>query len=551
MQQKRAILYARVSGDDRQNVTSSISAQLDECRKYAAQRGYQVVDEVFEDPDKHTSGADWLPELDRVIRLAPNGTFDVLICHKVDRLARERYKHLGIKIELNSHNVAVEYAALQFDDSEEGRLLEGLVSEFAQYERAVITRRIQSGKLRSVASGNIMIGGSVAPYGYDMMVVNNKRTLVLNDGEAETVRLIFELYAIKLYSLYEVGKYLDDHKIPLPSKGNNHRLRSKRDNWSVGTISGLLDQETYIGTWYYRKTKQVKNPKTGKTQSKPRPKEEWFAVSVPAIVSQELFDVVQDRRKRNKLEKGRQRRYEYALGGMLQCGHCRNNMSGMTKTHKGVEYRYYKCHAHHLPKRYGFKCDNAQFAADRVEALVWSWIKSLLLEPETLRRVISEYQQEQRERIRPQLSMLESTQARLEELEGQKTRLIDAYSRGILSLDELASNKSTLDKEIGELTQAIGLLRAETEPQVLSAARIETIEGIAAEIRDGAILTDGNKETQRAIFQLLDVHVDLSFDGHQRWADIRCNFGSERYAVEYTSNYAKQHGCIITTRLPL
>jgi hypothetical protein len=41
--------------------------------------------------------------------------------------------------------------------------------------------------------------------------------------------------------------------------------------------------------------------------------------------------------------------------------------------------------------------------------------------------------------------MLESSQARLEELERQKTRVIDAYSKGILSLDELAQQKTGLD----------------------------------------------------------------------------------------------------------
>lgn len=92
---KRAILYARVSGDDRRNATSSIEGQLADCRKYAGQRGYSIVGEAFEEPDKNTSGADWLPELDRLIRLAPSGTYDVIICREVDPASPQSFQATG------------------------------------------------------------------------------------------------------------------------------------------------------------------------------------------------------------------------------------------------------------------------------------------------------------------------------------------------------------------------------------------------------------------------------------------------------------------------
>ena len=44
-----------------------------------------MVGEAVEEPNKATSGADWLPELERVVSLAPTGTFDVLVCREVDR----------------------------------------------------------------------------------------------------------------------------------------------------------------------------------------------------------------------------------------------------------------------------------------------------------------------------------------------------------------------------------------------------------------------------------------------------------------------------------
>lgn len=65
---------------------------------------------IFVSPEKHTSGADWLPELDKLIRLGPSHSFDVLICREVDRLARNRFKQLATEIELESQGVRVECA---------------------------------------------------------------------------------------------------------------------------------------------------------------------------------------------------------------------------------------------------------------------------------------------------------------------------------------------------------------------------------------------------------------------------------------------------------
>lgn len=548
---KRAILYARVSGSDSQNVTSSIDAQLTECRKYAGQRGYTIIDEAFEDPEKHTSGADWLPELDRLVKLAPSRTFDILICREVDRLARNRFKQLATEIELESHGVTVEYAIGQFADTDEGRLLKGLVSEFAEYERGKIRRRTHAGRLRSVEAGNVTIGGSGAPYGYTLEEVNGQRVLRINEVEAVVVRLIFEKYAVNGDSVYQLAEYLDNLAIPVPTKANNHKQTRKRSTWAVATIWRILDQETYLGRWHFRKTRCVKDANTGKTRNVPRPHEEWIQVSVPAIISEDLFEAVQRRRESNKRQRGHQRKYEYALGGMAQCGRCGTYMSGTTKTYKESEYSVYKCNAHHNPKWYGRNCDSVPYKVGIVDAAVWKWIKSLLWEPEVLRRTIEECQDQQRTSAQPHLSMLQSSQTRLGELESQKVRLIDAYTKGILSLDELASQKSALDKQIADLGQAVASLRAEAAPLLMSDEQIETIEARAAELRQGAALADDDIQAQREIFKLLGVNVVLNHEEKQRWADVTCLLSSTRCAVEYRIMDNMKHHCAIRTRLML
>ena len=98
-------------------------------------------------------------------------------------------------------------------------------------------------------------------------------------------------------------------------------------------------------------------------------------------------------------------------------------------------------------------------------------------------------------------------------VEAQRARRIKAYSKGVLSLDELASQKSSLDEEISNLTKAASLLRSETEPLLPTKDRIETIKGIANDMRKSVLEFGNDIHTKRAISQRPEVQVKLSYDG--------------------------------------
>lgn len=197
-------------------------------------------------------------------------------------------------------------------------------------------------------------------------------------------------------------------------------------------------------------------------------------------------------------------------------------MSGMTKVYKQNRWGYYKCNAYHLPKRYGFKCDNAQYKVEEVDAAVWGWVESILLSEDKLAEAFGRYQENQEEILRPQLAMLETNQAKLETLQLQKKRLITAYQRDVLSLDEFAEQKTHLDKELAELTAAVGLLEAEIKPQLLTKEDIDTVQVFASKIRKGIDLSVDDTESRREILRLLNTEVVLSVKDDEKWAEIAC-----------------------------
>lgn len=551
---KRAILYARVSGDDRKYATSGIDSQLTDCRRYAEGKGYEVKGEYFEAPDKQTSGADWLPELNKVLKLAHQRSFDVLIVREIDRLARNRFKQMSVENSLEAAGVVVEYAKGSYEDTAEGRLLKGLVGEFAEYEREKIRGRTIHGIERSVEKGNIKTGGCSTAYGYDIGQVNGRRTLVINIYEAEIVRLIFRLYVYERYSLARIADYLDDHNIPKPLKGAAHKanvLTGRNLGWSAGTLSGILGNEAYIGRWYYRKHKTIKHPKTGKRQHLPRPREEWIVVEVPPIIDPATFEAVKQRRERNKRELGKTRRFTYVLGGMITCGHCGANVSGWTHVEKYGTYSYYRCNRRAAKKRFRGTCALSFFPVKDVETAAWRWVKGILLEPERLAQAFADYQESTQETHAPTLRMIDANEGRAARLEQERERLKAAYRGGVIELEEFAQDRAAMDKEIANLRQAVQQLREELRPQMLTQEDIATIEEFAAVIREGADLTDGDPELQRKIYQKLNMQVSLLEQAGEKWADLVCILGHTRSVANYeTSSYTG--GCYrITARVPL
>ena len=548
---KRAILYARVSGDDRKYATSGIESQLADCRRYAAERGYTVVNEVYETPDKVTSGADWLPELDRVLKLAQGGAFDVLVVREIDRLARNRFKQMSVEIQLESSGARVEYVIGQFEESAEGRLLKGLMSEFAEYEREKIKERTVRGIIRSVEAGNVKTGGSTAPYGYDVATVDGRRVLVVNEEEAATVRLIFDLYVRQGVSMYAIVNYLSDRQVPKPGKGQNHKRNTQSAKWSLGSVHYILDNETYVGRWHYRKTRRGKTAQ-GTPRHAERPRDEWIEVRVPAIIEEVTFQAAQNQRELNKRQMGKQRKHFYLLGGMLKCGHCGRFASGATRTYKGKPLSYYECGVYHSAKRYDFKCDNTHsYRVEAVDRAAWEWVKAVHMSPTLLDEALAEYQAQQADAQKPRLQLIEATAARLEAAEQEKARLVKAYASGVLTLDEIATTKAELDRRLNDLTQTLATLRAELPATILSKDDADRIRSDAAELRKGVELADNDPAIQRRIFEQLLMECRLIYEDGRRWIEVACILGGDRIPTDFNTLQCTESRWTIRGRLPL
>ena len=153
----RCAIYARVSTDN-QRTQGTIQSQVDELRELAADRGFAVGAElVF--CDEGVSGATLVrPALERLRDTAAEGSFEVVLCHAPDRLARRYAYQVLLLEEFARAGVEIVFAL-------EGERAETPEGELLRQMQGMIAERTRRGRLHRARSGSAAVLGR-APYGY-------------------------------------------------------------------------------------------------------------------------------------------------------------------------------------------------------------------------------------------------------------------------------------------------------------------------------------------------------------------------------------------------
>src|ERR671921_897817 len=143
---RKAILYARVSTDEQARSGYSLAQQLEALRDYAAQEGYEVLEEVT---DPGQSGASLeRPGMERVRNLVAAGGVSVVLAQDRDRFSREPAYTYLLKREFEEYGTKIRALNDRGDDTPEGELTDGILDQLAKFERAKTAERTRRGKLQ-------------------------------------------------------------------------------------------------------------------------------------------------------------------------------------------------------------------------------------------------------------------------------------------------------------------------------------------------------------------------------------------------------------------
>jgi site-specific DNA recombinase len=236
---------------------------------------------------------------------------------------------------------------------------------------------------------------------------------------------------------------------------------------------------------------------------------------VPAIISEELFLVVQHQLDENrKRARARRRGATYLLQGLTVCGHCHYAYYGKkvsAAASKGKKpYAYYRCIGADAYRFGGQRiCDNPQVRTSRLDDLVWKEVVDVLQHPERLKK---EYERrldivEQNEKGKYDTTALERQKRQLEK---GKSRLIDSYAEGVIDKDDFEPKIGQLKIKRRQLECQIEECKQHTVSQFELFLVISHLEDFAATVNDRLDSIDFNtkREIIRALVKRVEIYKD-------------------------------------------
>jgi len=473
---KLAAAYARVS-TERQEQQETIASQLEALRRAAKDGGYDLPPE-FEFIDEGYSGARLdRPALDRLRDLVADGAVDVVLIYAPDRLARQYAYQVVVLDELKRAGCEVIFLNRAFSQNPEEQMLLQIQGVFAEYERALITERTRRGRLFAARQGRVNWGGT-PPYGYTCLrkTESAPQQLSINETEAAVVRQMYRWLVEEELSSYAIQKRLTERGVP-----TRHR---NTQGWCQSTVIGMLRNPLYKGEAFYNRTQRadarrargprgLKDVRPGNLRSRGlRPPEEWIAVRVPALIDPELWAQAQVQLATNRERATRHNtKHDYLLRSLLTCGKCGRRMIGVWSRLGGGRY---VCSVRY-PRRTAWSCDGRSVSAAKVEPLVWEYVRELLSNPELLRARYEEGHgdpaveaRDEQERVR--------IERKLQALEREVQRLIDAYQAGVIELEELQERRQRIEEHgqvLSERLREIKQQRVEREQEIRLLAGLE------------------------------------------------------------------------------
>jgi DNA invertase Pin-like site-specific DNA recombinase len=159
------------------------------------------------------------PELDRLLDACRRSDVEVVVVTKHDRLARSLLNALLLMRDLDAMGVTVEFT----DEPNETGLIRNLRFAIAEDERDRIRDRTHAGKQVIKAQG-YWTGGCL-PFGFEPLQEGAHKRLVVNEHEAETIRLASTLLVDERCSAHETAKRLNAlQRKPRRAKRWDHTL---------------------------------------------------------------------------------------------------------------------------------------------------------------------------------------------------------------------------------------------------------------------------------------------------------------------------------------
>lgn len=471
---RTAVAYARYSSAGQRDV--SIEQQLADIRAFAAREGFTIVHEFADHARSGFKNTSARTSFQSMMSAAESGTFDTVLCWKVDRFGRNREESALYKGRLRRFGVKVLYAMEPIPEGSAGVLLEGMLEATAEwYSRTLsenVTRGMMDNAQRCLYNGTRILGYRRGPDGrYE-----------LDPAEAAVVRHIFDLYCAG-YSASRVCRMLNDNGV----------RTSRGVKFTPGTLIRILSNERYTGVYIWG---DVRVPG-----------------GMPAIIDESVFTEAQRMRGKTArhVEHGA---VDYLLTGRAFCGHCGAAMIGDSGTSKsGARHYYYTCQARKARKG----CQKKSVQKDYLESRVIDFVLDFVLSDAQIEKTARAIMDLQAEQMKS--SPLAAMEAEYSEVLKKINNINNAIAAGVWNSSTSAMLK-TLEDEAETLRVSVETLRY-SQRQLLDHDRVLFFlhRFVKGDRNDPALRRHIIDTFINAVY-VFDDHLDIvtnNCDGNQRF----------------------------------
>jgi len=421
---RTAVAYARYSSAGQRDV--SIEQQLRDIRAYAEREGYAIVHEYADHARSGFRNVAARSEFQAMIAAAASGSFDTILCWKVDRFGRSREDSAIYKGQLSRLGVSVVYVMEPIPTGAAGVLTEGMLEAIAEWYSRNLSENVRRGMSDNAAK---CLYNGVTVYGYDG--IRNERYRI-NEEQAAVVRQIYSLY-IDGYSIAEIVRLLNDA---------GQRTESGK-LFCINKIHNILKQERYTGVYLFGDYR--------------------IPDGMPVIIDPDTWQRAQ--RMKSKTSRHHQKNpVDYLLTGKAFCGCCGKPLVGDSGTGRNGTHYYYTCQSR--KRRAG--CAKKSVRKDDLEDFVINFLLDHVLSGPEMERIadaIMEYQRKESDS-----SPLRAMERELQETERKISNTNRAIAEGIFTGSTVAMLQQ-LEKTAADLRLSIES-RKYAEGQLLDRDRV-------------------------------------------------------------------------------
>ncbi len=386
---KNGIIYCRVSSLEQVEGTS-LESQEKVCREFCAREHISVL-KVFVEKGESAKTADRTEFMNAINFCSDKkNAVDYFVVYKLDRFARNQADHITVRETLKKYKTELKSVTEPISDSPVGKMMEGILSAFAEFDNNVRTERSVNGMKERIKQG---IWVWPAPMGYCR--ITKGASLTPHPTYAPYIKMIFEEYAKGIHTFDSLAKYVTEKGFLMKNgKPAIPQLMEKiiRNPLYCGRIR-VWDME-YKGAF-------------------------------EPLITERLFDQCQASGKRRPKTPRLAKNNDFPLRKMAVCEFCQTSLTGSKATgRQGQKYPYY----HHHKQN----CEHATFVPKaHFEQMFVEYLQEItpcLKFEESFKAIVLDIWKnnlkkfdEENEQIKKSISSLEAKRQRVFDLHQDKT----------------------------------------------------------------------------------------------------------------------------------